>query len=208
MVRTWGIWVRGAARIALARRLRAAPTQAEAVLWERLRKRALHGWKFRRQADLGPYIIDFMCHAPPLAVEIDGPVHALFRAEKDVARDAWIAAQGYRVLRITARDVRDDMIGVLKRIEAAGLSPPPQAGEGQGWGDVGQAWGEVGFSSLSESRNDPRIVSSIIDPATPTPTPNPSPTPTPPPQAGEGRRTRRWRARGGKPRGRIKTHER
>lgn len=39
-----------------AKDLRKRSTEAEAVLWEELRKRKLGGYKIRRQHPLGPYI--------------------------------------------------------------------------------------------------------------------------------------------------------
>jgi very-short-patch-repair endonuclease len=55
---------------------------------------------FRRQCPIGPYIVDFACHAAKLIVEIDGPAHAFpGRAEQDARRQAWLAAEGFRVLR-------------------------------------------------------------------------------------------------------------
>jgi very-short-patch-repair endonuclease len=48
----------------LARRLRRHGTDAERLLWNRLRGRQLAGFKFRRQQVLGPYIVDFLCLEP------------------------------------------------------------------------------------------------------------------------------------------------
>ena len=120
-------------RAGVVRRLRREPTVAERRLWERLRRREVGGWKFRRQADFGRFVIDFLSHDAGLAVEIDGPVHALFRADVDKTRDAEIQAAGYRVLRIAERDVRERLEWVLGQIVAA-ASPPPCTGEGQGRG--------------------------------------------------------------------------
>jgi hypothetical protein len=38
-------------------------TEAELKLWSRLRNARLDGYKFRRQAPLGPYVLDFFCES-------------------------------------------------------------------------------------------------------------------------------------------------
>ena len=53
-----------------ARSLRRNSTDAEALLWSRLRKRALAGHKFRRQRPIGPYVVDFICLEENLIVEV------------------------------------------------------------------------------------------------------------------------------------------
>jgi very-short-patch-repair endonuclease len=44
-----------------ARRLRRNPTDAEQLLWQKLRFWQVNGYKFRRQQPLGSYIVDFVC---------------------------------------------------------------------------------------------------------------------------------------------------
>jgi len=72
-------------RTALSRRLRGAPTDAEAVLWRHLRARQISGYKFRRQHAVGPYVLDFFCHEAGLAIEVDGSQHTE-NVERDEAR--------------------------------------------------------------------------------------------------------------------------
>ncbi|WP_425991678.1 endonuclease domain-containing protein [Brevundimonas sp. TWP2-3-2] len=81
-----------------ARRGRSDPTLPEAVFWKFLRDRRMEGLKFRRQMPLGPYIADFACPSIRLILELDGGVHVL-RAESDAARDAWLSANGWTVMR-------------------------------------------------------------------------------------------------------------
>jgi len=47
------------------------PTEAEALLWERLESKKLYGLKFRRQHPLRKYIVDFYCHEKRLVIELD-----------------------------------------------------------------------------------------------------------------------------------------
>jgi very-short-patch-repair endonuclease len=51
-------------------------TDAEKLLWARLRNRQLAGYKFRRQHPIGPFIVDFVCLEKKLLVEVDGGQHA------------------------------------------------------------------------------------------------------------------------------------
>ncbi|MGD9723123.1 MAG: endonuclease domain-containing protein [Pirellulales bacterium] len=57
-----------------ARGLRNEPTEAERRLWHFLRASRL-GVKFRRQAAIGAYVVDFACFSHKLIVELDGPQH-------------------------------------------------------------------------------------------------------------------------------------
>ncbi|MDQ7813394.1 endonuclease domain-containing protein [Brevundimonas sp.] len=117
--------------MARARKLRAAPTRTEDKLWIRLRKLSV---RFRRQAPIGPYTVDFACHRACLVIEVDGGVHNLPEvAVRDLQRDEWLRAQGYRVIRFSTKQVEDDIEGVLAAIRNA--SPLPLDGEGVGgWG--------------------------------------------------------------------------
>jgi very-short-patch-repair endonuclease len=99
---------------ARARAMRAEPTDAEKRLWHALRDRRLEALKFRRQAPIGPYIVDFVCVAHWLIVEADGSQHA--ENQRDVARDAWLAQKGYTVLRFTNRDILTARESVLATI--------------------------------------------------------------------------------------------
>ena len=58
------------------RSLRGNPTQAEMLLWERLREKQT-GTKFRRQQPMGRFVLDFYAPEVRLAVEVDGGVHCL-----------------------------------------------------------------------------------------------------------------------------------
>ena len=82
-----------------ARELRKKQTPAEEMLWQLVRNRQYLGLKFRRQHQVGDYILDFYCHDIRTAVELDGSVHAT-RRRKDAKRDAYLRSQGIRVIRI------------------------------------------------------------------------------------------------------------
>jgi very-short-patch-repair endonuclease len=107
---------------------------AEKVLWERLRKRQLGGFKFRRQHPIDPSIADFYCPASRLVIEVDGNIHTTQR-EKDEQRTQRLVDYGYRVLRVSNREVEIDPECVLRRILEAcqgGKQPSPGIGRGAG----------------------------------------------------------------------------
>ncbi len=89
-------------------------TDAERKLWSLLRNRKLAGHKFRRQVPVGPYVADFLSFEARLIVEADGGQHAA--ATSDGQRDAWFAAQGYRILRFWNSDILANPDGVLARL--------------------------------------------------------------------------------------------
>jgi len=101
-----------------ARQLRREMTLPERSLWYALRDRRLAAWKFRRQSPIGPYIVDFFCHAAGLALEVDGRSHD-DRYEADRTRQAELEARGLRVLRVSNDDVFFHMEDVLNAILGA-----------------------------------------------------------------------------------------
>jgi very-short-patch-repair endonuclease len=119
-----------------ARRMRAQPTDAERVLWQRLRHDiAVAGSHFRRQALIGPFIVDFASRKAKLVIELDGGQHDLQRAA-DAARTRRIESAGYRVLRFWNNDVLSNLEGVLSEIQRA-LPPTPDPSP-QGGGELRQ----------------------------------------------------------------------
>jgi very-short-patch-repair endonuclease len=107
-----------------ARTMRQQPTDAERALWQRLRHDVvLAGSHFRRQAVIGPFIVDFASRRAKLVIELDGGQHDEQR-EADEARSRFIEALGYRVLRFWNNDVQGNLDGVLAEIQSA-LPPTP-----------------------------------------------------------------------------------
>jgi very-short-patch-repair endonuclease len=103
-----------------AKAMRQEMTKPELRLWLRLRKPGLEGLRFRRQTPIGPYIVDFFCPERRLIVEVDGEQHGLPAGEaRDLRRDAWLRAHGYRIARFTNRDVLTDIDGVCDAIMVA-----------------------------------------------------------------------------------------
>ncbi len=96
-----------------ARGLRRVMSLPEVLLWQRLRLRPC-GVKFRRQHPVGRYVADFYAPDVRLIVELDGLAHDMGdRPERDVARDDWLRAQGFVVVRVAALDVLKDVDAVV-----------------------------------------------------------------------------------------------
>jgi very-short-patch-repair endonuclease len=105
--------------VIVARKLRRSMTPAECALWVELRRLPLNGTHFRRQAPIGPFIADFLCHGARLVIEVDGGAHdAPDVASRDLARQLWIESRGYRLLRFTNAQVLADVRAVAQQILA------------------------------------------------------------------------------------------
>jgi len=103
--------------VELARELRKKQTSAEGLLWQLLRNRQLLEFKFRRQHQFGDYVADFYCHEAQLVIECDGSVHESNEQwYHDRNRDAYMIAQGVRVLRFTNDRILNDTENVLEEI--------------------------------------------------------------------------------------------
>ena len=119
--------MRALSQTSRARELRKQSTDAEHLLWSRLRNRRLLGLKFRRQAPIGRYIVDFVCREQNLIIELDGGHHQQRRAS-DQSRTEWLNSRGFRVVRYWNNEVLGDLDSVLESIRMAleaGDSPSP-----------------------------------------------------------------------------------
>jgi very-short-patch-repair endonuclease len=92
-------------------------TDAEVMLWSRLRLKLQHRAHFRRQHPVGPYIADFACVSAKLIVEVDGATHS---SDSEIAydrkRDAYMTQRGWRVIRISNNDVYKNLDNVCEMI--------------------------------------------------------------------------------------------
>ncbi|MGY4475855.1 endonuclease domain-containing protein [Bradyrhizobium sp. USDA 3364] len=104
-------------RRAAAKKLRANTTPHERILWRALREMPTDGSHFRRQAPIGPYIVDFFCPAKRLIIELDGGHHNDDEmAKRDRKRQQWLEREGYRVIRFWNSEITVDLNAVLERI--------------------------------------------------------------------------------------------
>ncbi|MBY0355722.1 MAG: DUF559 domain-containing protein, partial [Rickettsiales bacterium] len=117
-----------------AQALRKNPTEAEKKLWAILRHKQLAGYKFRRQQQIGPYIVDFVCFDSGLILEADGGQQAEEQKTYDDRRTDFLNAEGFTVLRFWNHDILQNPEGIYEQIKAYIASPSPSRGEGQGGG--------------------------------------------------------------------------
>ena len=105
-------------------------------MWSRLRDRQLGGFKFKRQAPVGEFVVDFVCLDRQLIVEVDGGQHAEQTAD-DLVRTQRLEALGYRVVRYWNNEVMGNIYGVLADLlkylgESTSPRPSPHVwGEGE-----------------------------------------------------------------------------
>lgn len=100
--------------ITFARKLRRDQTLAERRFWDLLYPWRMSGWHFRRQAPIGPFVVDFVCKRIKLIFEIDGDSHYTDEGiARDFNRTAYLRRLGYRVVRFTNDDVIDGDEGVF-----------------------------------------------------------------------------------------------
>ena len=101
-----------------SRQLRTNMTDAEQVLWHKLRRKQIQGVQFYRQKPLLAFIVDFYCPAAKLVIELDGSQHfETGHQAKDQARDAALAGIGLQVLRFDNRQVLLETDAVLAVID-------------------------------------------------------------------------------------------
>lgn len=71
--------------------------------------------RFRRQQPIGPYIVDFYCADARLVVELDGLSH-LRTGPADLARQRFLEAEGFAVVRFWNEEVLKDLDGVVEQV--------------------------------------------------------------------------------------------
>ena len=99
----------------IARSLRHRATEAEKLLWSKLRDRRLDGIKFKRQVPIAGHIVDFAALELKLIIEVDGGQHDV-RAAQDAERTRTLEEWGFHVVRFWNNDVLNNIEGVLEAI--------------------------------------------------------------------------------------------
>ncbi|MCE7887093.1 MAG: endonuclease domain-containing protein [Alphaproteobacteria bacterium PRO2] len=113
-----------------SRDLRNNPTDAEKILWRCLKRKQLHGLKFRRQKPIDNFIADFVCLEKRLIIELDGGQHN--DNLQDRHRTEILESNGFLVLRFWNNEIFENIEGVLETIMNT-VNPhphPPPQGEG------------------------------------------------------------------------------
>lgn len=100
-----------------AKELRNNMTSAEQLLWERLNKNQLKGYRFRRQHPISNFIADFYCHSAKLVVEVDGSIHEeKDRKKYDEVRTEELNKFGVTVIRFSNKEVEKQIEKVIADI--------------------------------------------------------------------------------------------
>ncbi len=100
-----------------SRKLRNNMTNAERILWSKIRRKSIGDCQFYRQKVIENYIVDFYCHKARLVIELDGGQHYSSEGkQRDLIRDKYLQELGLRVLRFSDRDIFENLDGVLETI--------------------------------------------------------------------------------------------
>ena len=107
--------------------LRRNLTEAEALLWSRLRRKQLCGIQFYRQKPILNYIVDFYAPSVNLVIELDGGQHnEKISIKRDKIRDDNLSKLNLKVLRFSNLEVLkaiDDVVSVIFN-EIDYINPP------------------------------------------------------------------------------------
>jgi len=151
--------------VELAKELRSKQTSAESIFWELIRNRKFLDLKFRRQHQIGEYVVDFYCHEKRLIVELDGEVHDLPEQQRhDEIRDKYLTALGNQVVRFQNAELLNDPETVFEKLSSL-LSRWERPGEGCGSRKAGVIWHTQGSGkSLSMVFYTGKLVVSLNNP--------------------------------------------
>jgi len=98
--------------------LRENMTEAEMLLWEKLKDRNLFRQKFRRQHPIDIFIVDFYCHPIRLVIEIDGGYHLNSeQKEYDIGRSAELENWELKIIRFTNNEIFANIDEVVRKIQ-------------------------------------------------------------------------------------------
>lgn len=107
-----------ASHFLLAKELRESMTQAEILMWDKLKNKQFKGYKFRRQHPIHQFIVDFYCHELKLIIEIDGKYHdSEEQRNNDLKRSEMLCFQGLREIRFTNEEIIKNIRFVLQQLE-------------------------------------------------------------------------------------------
>ena len=108
----------------ISRKLRNNMTDAENLLWLKIRRKQIAGLQFYRQKIIGNYIVDFYCPKANLVIEIDGGEHySDEKSKSDEDRDKYMEKNGLKVLRYSNLEVLQNIEAVLEHIYN-NINPP------------------------------------------------------------------------------------
>lgn len=112
-----------------AKALRKAGILHEALLWLELKSKKLNGLDFDRQKIIGNYIVDFYCAEKAVVIEVDGSSHDS-KQHQDAERDQYLESLGLSVIRLLAKDVLQNVEGVVAFLKDHPALRAPLQGRG------------------------------------------------------------------------------
>lgn len=98
-----------------ARNMRENMTNAELILWNRIRNNQLLGFRFKAQHPVAGFIADFYCHKAKLVIEADGLIHQS-QKEYDLERDKVLNDLGLTVIRFPNDEIENNLDAVIQTI--------------------------------------------------------------------------------------------
>jgi very-short-patch-repair endonuclease len=99
-----------------SRQLKKDMTDAEKLLWSKIRYKQLKGVQFYRQKPISNYIVDFYCPKASLVIELDGGQHYDGdKKVKDRQRDGLMEDMGLKILRFSDREIFENIEAVLEK---------------------------------------------------------------------------------------------
>ena len=100
------------------RNLRKNSTPQEIIIWSRLRAKRFKNLKFKRQYQIGKYIVDFICLDKKIIIELDGWQHKKENQERyDTERTKFLEENGFKVIRFWNNEINNNLEGVFLKIE-------------------------------------------------------------------------------------------
>jgi very-short-patch-repair endonuclease len=92
-------------------------TESEKLLWERLNKKRIKGYRFKAQHPISKFIVDFYCHKAQLVIEIDGGIHNEIEIkERDKGRTFELEELGLKIIRLKNEEIINNITDVIKKI--------------------------------------------------------------------------------------------
>jgi len=108
-----------------SQRLRREMTNAERMLWQKIRCKQLKDYQFFRQKPIGKYVVDFYCPKARLIIEVDGGQHYEKSGyAKDEERDKELGFMGFKIIRYTNLDIIKNLNNVIEDICKILPNPP------------------------------------------------------------------------------------
>lgn len=92
-------------------------TDAEKLLWSKIRMKQLNKCQFYRQRIIGDYVVDFFCPSAKLIIEVDDSQNYSDKiAKSDRIKDRYMENCGFTVLRFNDNEVLTNTAGVTEKI--------------------------------------------------------------------------------------------